>query len=161
MLFRHAKQEEIPLLFHQGYQEWSKNRTFEQYCIDNSKEDTVGTRYVLENHGEIVCSTIVIRLETINCRQVLGIGSVLTPQNHRGNNYAAELLRNCINLVYDRSNLIFLYSDIKPSFYERMNFRMLPTSLQRYEKSLCMVFCHDKVWSELLNLTIESIPSYF
>jgi len=161
MIFRQADQEEISLLFKQGYQEWSKNRTFEQYCIDNSKEDALGTRYVMEKNGEIVSSTIVIRLEKINEREVYGIGSVLTPQNHRGNSYAAELLRNCLNLVYEDNNIIFLYSDINPSFYEKMNFRILPTPLQKYEKSICMVLCKDEVWYELLNCTVHLIPNYF
>ena len=161
MIFRQANQEEISLLFTQGYQEWSKNRTFEQYCIDNSKEDAIGTRYVIEKNGEIVCSTIVLRLEKINQKEVFGIGSVLTPKNHRGNNYATELLKNCMNLVDGDNKIIFLYSDINPSFYERLDFKALPTPLQRYEKSLCMVHCKEEVWYELLNYNIDLIPYYF
>ncbi|GAB6153986.1 hypothetical protein JCM17380_27360 [Desulfosporosinus burensis] len=161
MIFRQVNQEEISLLFEQGYREWSKNRTFEQYCIDNSKEDAFGTRYVIEKNGEIVSSTIVLKLERINGKKAFGIGSVLTPQNHSNNGYATELLRKCVNLVYDENNIIFLYSEINPTFYEKLNFRILPLQLQRYEKSICMAYCKDEVWYELSNCNIDLIPNYF
>lgn len=161
LIFRKANQEEIHLLFEQGYQEWSKNRTFEQYCIDNSQEDAFGTRYVMEKNGEIVSSTIVLKLDSINGNTVFGIGSVLTPQNHVGNGYATELLRKCINLVCEDTNIIFLYSDINPSFYEKLDFRILPLKLQKYKKSVCMVYCKLEVWNELLNCNIDLIPNYF
>ena len=51
MIFRQSKQEELDQLFRKGYKVWSRNRTFEQYSTDNSKEDAYGTRYVLEDNG--------------------------------------------------------------------------------------------------------------
>lgn len=149
------------LLFKQGYQEWSKNRSFEQYCIDNSKEDTIGTRYVLDKDGEIVCSAIVIRFKDLNNRAIYGIGSVLTPRNHRGKGYASKFLRECLNLINKKDNIIFLYSDINPSFYQKFNFKVLPASLQKHKKSICMVLCKDDVWNELLKCTFQTIPNYF
>lgn len=161
MIIRQANQEEIRLLFEQGYQEWSKNRTFEQYCIDNSKEDAFGTRYVMEKNGEIVSSMIVLKLDCINGNKVYGIGSVLTPQNHIGNGYATHLLRKCVEWVSEDNNIIFLYSDINPSFYEKLDFRLLPPQLQKYEDSPCMVYCNDEVWHELSKCSIDLIPNYF
>lgn len=160
MIIRKAMQTEIHSLFEQGYKEWSKNRSFEQYCIDNSKEDGFGTRYVMEKNGEIVSSTIVLELERINGRKAYGIGSVLTPQNHRGNGYAAKLISKCINLVYQNNSIIFLYSDISPTFYEKLNFKRLPLHLQRCNTP-CMAYCNDQVWNELSNSNIELIPEYF
>lgn len=161
MIIRQAKKEEVGLLFEQGYQEWSKNRTFEQYCMDNSKEDAFGTRYVMEKNGEIVSSMIVLKLDSINGNKVYGIGSVLTPPNHVGNGYATNLLRKCIAWLSVDNPIILLYSDINPSFYEKSNFRLLPAQLQKYDKSPCMVYCNDEVWHELSNCSIDLIPNYF
>ena len=161
LIIREAKKEEIPLLFEQGYQAWSKNRTFIQYCIDNSKEDTFGTRYVMEKNREIVSSMIVLKFDSFNGNHVYGIGSVLTPKTHVGNGYATRLLRKCVEWVSEDKNIIFLYSDINPSFYEKLNFSLLPTHLQKYEQSPCMVYCNDEVWQKLSNSSIDLIPNYF
>lgn len=161
MIFRQARPEEILSLFEEGYKEWPKNRTFQQYCMDNGKEDSYGTRYVLEVGGNIVSSLIVLDVKSFNGRNTYGFGSVLTPGEYAGNGYATQLLKKCIELISDTSPL-FLYSDITPSFYERLNFRILPDYLQkRLGKSVCMVLCEEDVWTEILSSSIEQMPDYF
>ncbi|MDF2989184.1 MAG: hypothetical protein K0R50_4694 [Eubacterium sp.] len=160
MIFREVRPEEILLLFEEGYKEWSKNRTFEQYYIDNGKEDSYGTRYVIEMDGEIVSSTIVLMLKPFNGRKVYGFGSVLTPKRYAGNGYATELLNNCIKLIR-KDAAIFLFSDINPVFYEKFGFRILPPQLQKKEKSVCMVYCSGEIWEELLTSSKDKLPDYF
>ncbi len=160
MIFRQAKPEEILSLFEEGYKEWSKNRTFEQYCIDNGKEDNYGTRYVIEVDLQIVSSTIVLKLKEFNGRKVYGFGSVLTPKIYAGNGYATELLNNCIKLIQGDA-VIFLFSDINPAFYEKFGFRILPPQLQKKEKSVCMAYCTDGIWEEILASSIDKLPGYF
>ncbi|MDR3543577.1 MAG: GNAT family N-acetyltransferase [Desulfosporosinus sp.] len=160
MIFRQALPQEINFIFSEGYKEWSKNRTFEQYCTDNSKEDVYGTRYVLDVNNEIVSSLIILKLKDIVGKKAYGIGSVLTPKIHAGKGYATVLLKNCMPNGKEDS-LVFLYSDINPKFYKRFNFKILPSKFQRYEKSVCMVYCEDLSWNELLNCSIDSIPNYF
>ena len=160
MIFRQALPQEINLIFSEGYKEWSKNRTFEQYCSDNAKEDVYGTRYVLDVDNEIVSSLIILKLKDVVGKKAYGIGSVLTPKIYAGQGYATELLKNCIQKEKEAS-FIFLFSDINPEFYKRFNFKILPSQFQRYPKSLCMVYCNDVSWNELLNCSIDSIPSYF
>ena len=161
MIFRTAKNEEISLLFSMGFKEWSKNRTFEKYCIDNSKENAIGIRYVLVDNNQIVCSTILIKHPDLNDHVLYGIGSVVTPQEFRGIGYATELLRGCISLVDKTNAIILLYSDINPRFYEKFGFRILPAELQKSEKSPCMAYCDNKLWVELLNMNKACIPDYF
>ncbi len=161
MIFRQAKEEERLSLFEEGYREWKKNRTFEQYCIDNGKEDSYGTRYVMETDGRIVSSLITLDLKKFNGRNTYGFGSVLTPKEYAGKGYATQLLKKCIAQINDTSP-IFLYSDINPSFYERLNFRALPEQLQKKPgKSVCMIRCKEDVWKEILNSSIDQIPDYF
>lgn len=161
MIFRKAKEDEKNLLFKQGYTEWSKNRSFTQYCQDNSQEDAYGTRYVLEEKGEIVSSAILLDFQASLGEKIFGIGSVLTPPHCRGKGYARKLLKNCIDLVFDEQSMIFLYSDIDPGFYEKLKFRLLPAPLQKYEKSPCLVLCHHQVWQEFLRSKEKTVPNYF
>ncbi|AFQ45349.1 GNAT family N-acetyltransferase [Desulfosporosinus meridiei] len=160
MIFRQALPQEINYIFSEGFKEWSKNRTFEQYCRDNAKEDVYGTRYVLDVDNEIVSSLILLKLKDIAGKRAFGIGSVLTPKIHAGQGYASKLLINCIQKEKDDC-FVFLFSDINPEFYERLSFKILPSKFQRYEKSVCMVYCNDANWNELLNCSLDAIPNYF
>lgn len=161
MIFRQAKKEEKKLLLMQGYNQWPKNRSFEQYCIDNAKEDTCGIRYVVEESGEIVSSLAMLQLGIISGRTAYGIASVLTPQVHTGKGYASELIKKCITTKSDRNTPIFLYSEISPAFYERFGFRVLPQKLQKRVNSPLMVLCGDDVWTQLMECTREDMPDYF
>lgn len=161
MIFREATKEEIHLLYQEGYQEWSKNRSFEQYCLDNSKDDAVGTRYIIEKNGEIVSSLVLIRLNNINGMEAYGLGSIVTSKIHRGNGYSMELIKRCINRIPSHNTVIFLYSEINPHFYEKLGFRILSDKLQKYDSSVCMAYCEDDVWDDLLSTKADVIPNYF
>lgn len=160
MTFRKAKPNEIMGLFAEGYRVWSRNRTFEQYCEDNGKEDVNGTRYVLEKDGEVVSSLMLLKLNDFQSRKVYGIGSVLTPEKHSRKGYASILLRKSIDTVRDDA-LIFLHSDIRPEFYGRFGFRALPVQYQKKSGSVCMLRCTEDVWEELLAASSVHVPSYF
>ncbi len=160
MIFRKAKPDEIEGLFAEGYKVWSRNRTFEQYCSDNSKEDANGTRYVLEKDGEIVSSLMLLKLNDFQGRDVYGIGSVLTPKRHSGQGYASILLKKSIETV-SKEAMIFLHSDISPEFYFRFGFRTLPAHYQKKEASACMLRCTEDVWGELMAASSVQVPSYF
>lgn len=161
MIFRQAAKEEIPSLFEEGYQEWSKNRTFAQYCLDNSKDDIIGTRYVIEENGRIVSSAVLLRLKSRLGKDVYGLGSILTSRRHRGKGYGIELIKKCMNLIPPENSILFLYSDINPSYYEKFGFQSLPDELQKYAKSVCMAYCHESVWNELIQANGDDIPGYF
>lgn len=161
MLFRQAAKEEIPYLFQEGYKEWSKNRTFKQYCIDNNKDDEIGTRYVIEEDGQVVSSTVLLRLKSINGSPVYGLGSILTSKDHRGKGYGIALIKKCIDLASNDNSIIFLFSDINPSYYEKFGFRILPKGLQKCKKSICMAYCNDSVWNELIKVDVDRLPDYF
>ena len=161
MIFREALPGERELLFRQGYRVWSRNRTFEQYCTDNGREDACGTRYVLEQEGEIVSSAIVLTLGSITGKRVCGIGSVLTPPEHRHNGYATALLENCLRKIGGPDAYVFLYSGIEPTFYRRFGFRILPERYQAHPGSAFMVLCSDLLWEELLSGPGGRLPDYF
>lgn len=160
MIFREARKNEVAGILKEGYTVWSKNRTPEQYCADNRKEDAYGTRYVVEDGGQIVSSLILLCLGKLFDRQMVGIGSVITPPEFRHKGYAAELLKNTVQLVRN-DDVIFLYSEVPPSFYERFAFRVLPANLQKAPDSICMVRCDAPVFQLLVSASIEQIPDHF
>jgi predicted acetyltransferase len=161
MIYRQAKREEIDLILSEGYKVWSKNRTKEQYFAENRKEDEFGTRYIIEDDGEIVSSLILLSFKSIGSKEVYGIGSVLTPPAFKHKGYATALLQNCIQEISVDTALIFLYSEIDPAFYARYDFRVLPTDLQKDADSICMVLCDDAMWKVLLTGGTKLIPNHF
>ena len=161
MIFRPAKSEEIDQLFREGYKVWHKDRTFGQYRTENAKEDAYGTRYVIEDKKQVVCSLILLKLKAIDGKKVYGIGSVLTPPEYKHKGYATALLENCIRLIDIRDALIFLYSEVAPAFYGRFSFRILPADLQKETDSICMVLCGDDMWNVLIQSGIDLIPDHF
>ncbi len=161
MYFRPAEQEEFPDILRDGYAAWPKGRTFEQYCADNRKEDAYGTRYILEDSENIVSSLILLRLPAEEPVRRYGIGSVITPPDHRGKGYASILLENCLRLAEPETDIVLLYSDINPAFYGRIGFRALPEALQKKAGSVCMAYCGERLWQDLIAGPPESIPDYF
>lgn len=161
MLIRVVKPEERLKLFQEGFKVWNKGRTFEKYCEDNSKEDSFGIRYGIEVDGKIVSSFIRLELGYIDQIPVYGIGSVLTIKEYTGKGYAKRLLTSCISELKEGDKYIFLYSEINPLFYEPLGFRQLPNYLQRNSKAVCMAYCNEILWSELLEKDKSMIPDYF
>ncbi len=160
-IFREAKINERMELFEHGFREWSKKRTFEKYCEDNAKEDAYGTRYVIEEDGRIVSSLILLHLSPIAGRQVFGIGSVVTPKDYTHKGYASYLLSECLRQHIQDDDVVFLYSDVIASFYERYGFRVLPMKLQREQDSIGMVLCDDSFLELLVKEGIDVIPEHF
>lgn len=161
MTFRQAQPYERDIIFREGYKVWSKNRTFEQYCTDNAREDSYGTRYLLDIDGRIVSSLILLRLGDVGGRKVRGIGSVLTPKVESGKGYATELMKNTVKTALNEASCILLFSDISPDFYKRFGFRILPAGLQKCPKSTCMAYCSEECWDELVSGSSYALPDYF
>lgn len=161
MIFRQSNIEETDPILREGYKVWHKDRTYEKYRAENVKEDAYGTRYVIEDNEQVVCSLILLELKSIDGKKAYGIGSVLTPPDHKHKGYATKLLGNCIRLINIREAMIFLYSEVAPAFYERFGFRTLPPDLQKETDSICMVLCGDDMWHVLIQSGIACIPGHF
>ena len=161
MIFRQARPSETEKVFREGYRAWSRGRTYEQYCSDNMKEDAYGSRYVIEEDGEIVSSLILLDLKSFHGKAVCGIGSVIAHEGHGRKGYATELVKQSVAGAEKDCALIFLYSDIDPAFYERFGFKALPDYLQKKSGSVCMARCSDDIWNKLLAGSVSDIPGYF
>lgn len=61
--------------------------------------------------------------------KAMGLGAVFTPEARRGRGYGGELLRQMMDAAAGEGfGLALLFSEIAPSYYEHLGFRLLPTN---------------------------------
>jgi N-acetylglutamate synthase-like GNAT family acetyltransferase len=103
-----------------------------------------------------------LKLKNIFNVPVWGLGSIVTHGEMTGKGYATSLIKKCIESIEEKEDVfIFLYSDIRPDFYQRLGFKLLPDKLQKNKKSICMVRCGESNWEKLIKSLPEEIPDYF
>jgi hypothetical protein len=118
---------------------WGASRSFERYALDfreiatstyaKRRPFTIGLR----ESGALVssCKTYdrEIRWNGSSLRAT-GIGAVFTPERLRGHGFAAALLGGLLDAERAAGrDLVYLYSDIHPAYYERLGFKTLPSRI--------------------------------
>jgi GNAT superfamily N-acetyltransferase len=116
---------------------WAEGRTFEEYSADFTAIATSGYgRRRFRTTGlhidgalvtsckryerELRCGTSVLR--------AAGLGAVFTPPELRGRGYATAMLGALLDTErVNGTDVVFLFSDIHPAFYERLGFVALPS----------------------------------
>jgi predicted N-acetyltransferase YhbS len=116
---------------------WSGTRSYDQYVGDfraiaasgfgKRRFRTLG----FEVDGVTVSSCKRYQRE-LRCGErtfsAAGIGAVFTPPAHRGKGYATAFLGALLDAERrNGTDLVFLFSDIHPSFYERLGFVRVPS----------------------------------
>lgn len=153
MKVREATKQEYEKIYRQGYREWAKGRSLQQYITDNQKEETLGKRYVLvDGKEDIVASLMLLEFKP----RLFGIGSIVVEPEFRGKGAGAQLIKESIKLHPDAA--FMLYSEIGTAYYERFGFRELPKSHQGSVQAICMVRADEELYTQILK---ETIPSYF
>jgi GNAT superfamily N-acetyltransferase len=136
---RLVQPEDLRTVLAFGYDAWKHDKTFDQYCADKDSDPNHlrGTRYLLEDlSGQPVSALNVLRFRA----SLIGLASVATSPDQRSKGYASLLLRAVMELhrfaLLDTRFLLF--SEVRPSIYERHGFRVLPSEYQRFPKSRAM-----------------------
>ncbi|MGX1193047.1 GNAT family N-acetyltransferase [Metabacillus sp. SLBN-84] len=160
---RAAKNEDMSSIFMMGYDAWGGKLAVQDYmntCKESSKYKS-GVWYVLvdTDTNELLSSLIIYTLNPSKDLIVKGFGSIATPPELRGKGYASQLIKETIKELEEKEqcNLIFLYSDIDRNFYNKMNFKALPATQQKYKNSVCMYY---STGLEMENMSYE-VPDYF
>lgn len=159
MRVRRALPSEFNDVYMMGFDAWSGGKPENEYldaCKSSSKYKT-GTWYVLENEEGMLCASLITYALS---PQVQGIGSISTPAKLRRQGFASSLTSIVVSILEaEGTALIFLWSDIDPTFYIKLGFEALPLSQQPDPKSVCMVR------RGILNSTAQAIqihiPKYF
>ena len=116
---------------------WAGSRSFEEY-VDEFRAITSSA------FGKRRFRTVGLRIDgalaasckryerTLRCGdrtyKAAGIGAVFTPDDLRGRGYATAMLGAFLDAERDAgTDLAYLFSDIHPSFYERLGFVTLPS----------------------------------
>ncbi|WP_161597622.1 GNAT family N-acetyltransferase [Fluviispira multicolorata] len=164
MIVRKATEKDFPSIYFMGHDTWGETLTLEQYALKCSESDKYesGQWFVLEIDNKIVSSLICYRNSFGLDENTVGIGSVATLPEYRNRGYVTYLMKEITQKQNHGKDVkaFFLFSDIKPSFYEQFGFKLLPLNLQRYEKSKAMVL-DLKNHFHFQKKNIESIPVYF
>jgi N-acetylglutamate synthase-like GNAT family acetyltransferase len=150
-------------IYMMGYDVWAEGASVEAYLADcrNSPKYKTGSWYKLVSEsGDMLASMIVYPMEQIAGRSVCGFGSVATHKAQRRKGYAHTMLE-LANSDCQNYDAIFLYSDINPEYYEKLNFVSLPDSLQAYPESVCMVKTQDASLADELLQDPSALPTYF
>jgi predicted N-acetyltransferase YhbS len=120
-------------------EEWAGSRSFERYAGD--LRDFVNSGYGRRHFrliGMRVDGTIVTSCKRyerdLRCgeRQMraIGIGAVFTRPSHRGRGLATAMLAALLDAERQSgTDLAFLFSDIRPHFYQELGFAPLPSRL--------------------------------
>jgi GNAT superfamily N-acetyltransferase len=94
-------------------------------------------RVALVDGPHVMCSAkrydLSLRLDGRH-RRALGIGAVFTPPAHRGRGSARELITRLLDTaVTEGQEFAMLFSEIAPSFYERLDFVPVPLLESTFE----------------------------
>lgn len=151
--FRKAAPSDISELLSFGYDAWGEGESMSSFIdsYEKDKNHLKGQRYLLETlSGEILANLNTLILS----KNVIGIASVATKPAVRRKGHAALLLNAVMELLkIENPNYTFLlFSEVSPSYYERLGFKPLPTSHQKFLPSLAMYHGKRELSAEELAL---------
>ena len=136
---RIAKFDELDQIYSMGFDVWSDGGSYQSYlekCRASPKYQK-GEWFVSEKDGAL-CASLLLHSFGAGA---YGIGSIATYLHERKKGHASSLIAGVVDYLRDsrRAQVVYLYSDIEPSFYQKFGFEQLPSKLQNYLPSLGMV----------------------
>jgi len=136
---RLVQPEEMRTVLAFGYDAWNNGNSVDDFCAsyERDRNHLRGTRYLLEDaSGQPVSALNVLHFR----ESLIGLASVATSPEQRGKGYASRLLRAVMELhrFAQLDTRFLLFSEVKPTIYERHGFRVLPADHQRFPKSVAM-----------------------
>jgi len=146
-------------MFMMGFDVWSEGANTSDYLqgCHNSPKYKKGKWKVLDDGQRLLSSLIVYELSD----KWFGIGSIATPVKLRKLGWGSKITMEISKQLESNSNAeaIFLFADINPEFYQKLEFVALPGKFKEYQSSTCMVRAKnpERIWS-----AVDFIPpKYF
>ena len=123
-----------------GYDAWGAGLSVAEFVTsyETNKNHLRGTRYLMElPGGEPVANLNTIRF----ARGLVGLASLSVNPAYRGQGYGSTVVRAVMELLRseDPSIRFMLFSEVKPTMYERLGFRRLPDAAQPHLPSVAMI----------------------
>jgi GNAT superfamily N-acetyltransferase len=122
-----------------GHEAWGKDKSLDEFleAAQANSDTRRGEWYLFENPEGVSCSGLnTLRFQ----RGLVGFASLATKQEERGKGYALLLMRAAMELLSCEApnGRFLLYSEIAPTAYERLGFRVLPEELQYFKPAVAM-----------------------
>lgn len=138
-VLRIAAPQDLTEILSFGFDAWGNNQTLQEFCASYEQDANHqrGQRYLLE----LPSGTIVGNVNTIRfSKDVVGLASFSVAPDKRRNGYGTILMRAVMEVLrIENPNVRFLaYSEVKPTFFERLGFQRLPASQQLYASAVAV-----------------------
>jgi GNAT superfamily N-acetyltransferase len=129
-----------------GYDAWGDGASVEEFVASYGRDKNYlrGTRYLLESPE----GTPLANLNTIRfARGLVGLNSISVNPAARGKGHGSTLTRAVMEVLRseDSSIRFMLYSEVKPSMYERLGFSRVPDEAQFHLPSVAMATGEEPV----------------
>ena len=158
-----ANPPDLDTIYLMGYDTWSEGRGVEQYladCRTNPEYQQGCWRQLVTDSHTPVASLIVYDLPDIGRFRASGLGCIATAAEHRRQGHAARLI-DLVLIERREDDIILLFSDIAPAYYEAFGFKALPPACQHYPKSVSMVKLQQSATLDELLQHAGQLPAYF
>lgn len=136
---RVAAPEDMTTVLAFGYDAWGAGMSEAEFTASyaSNRNHLRGRRYIFElPSGEAVSNLNTIRF----ARGLTGLASLSVAKAHRRHGIGSLLVRAVMEIVRleDPTTRFMLYSEVGPTMYERLGFRVLPERLQFHPPSVAM-----------------------
>jgi len=139
-----------------GFDAWGGDCSVDEFvasCTIN-RNHVRGTRYLLESsNGEPLGNLNTLRF----ARGLVGIASMSVNPLHRGMGYGSILTRAVMELLRyeDQTTRFMLFSEVRPSMYERLGFRRVDDEYQFHLPSVAMVTGDEPITEQQVSFLRE------
>ncbi|MGR2679247.1 GNAT family N-acetyltransferase [Chromobacterium haemolyticum] len=166
LTLRSAAISEMEAVYLMGKDAWGEGCSEADYlrlCRDSRKYQRGRWHVLADAGGGLLCSAIAYQLPRLAGRVTLGLGSVATGPEWRGQGCASLALNGLLAGYrrHCRAEVFLLFADIEWRFYQRLGFMPLPQSLQAHGKAVGMARCAPELWEDVLLALAERPLGYF
>lgn len=161
---RPATPQDLDAIYAMGFDAWGGGQGLEAYLAGcrRSPKYARGTWYVLgEESGRPVSSLITYALPVWRGEPTVGLGSIATAPERRGQGWASRLIRDILGMLRTEGSVFYLHADVSPSFYARLGFIALDPRYQRKPGTTTMIHGRPETVAERLAAPGFEPPAYF
>ncbi len=159
MQIREPNPSELDDVYRMGFDVWGDGQSIGDYlkgCRASPKYKKGAWFVLVDQEGTLYSSLIAYSLS----QNTTGIGSIATPPPLRKRGHASLLIAGVLERFEKEGfKKTFLFSDIDPSFYEKLGFSALPEHLQKHSGSVCMI--RGESIEAITQDPLFSLPGYF
>lgn len=162
---RTPQPSDFDVIFEMGFDAWAEKGDSIDAHIERcraSKKYSLGQWFVKDVAGSPKAALICYENQFDLPKGWIGIGTVATLPAFRNQRLASTLIQEVMKHFEEKQKRGFiLFSEVNPSLYERLGFQALPSELQQYPHSPCMIRPSSEIKDTFDVREISNAPRYF